>query len=89
MIAAWDNGGAQAVRRIYLDGKALDLVISADDEKGEVTRYVADENGKPKIVGNEFATITESGKVEIELNVGWRYDTVNQRLVLLPKHLLH
>jgi hypothetical protein len=89
MIITHSNGAANAVRRVYLDGKALSLVIRADDEAGVVVRYVQGEDGKPKLVGDEFATITETGKVEIELNNGWRYNTVTQQFALLPKHLLH
>lgn len=88
MIVTYDNGASNAVRRVYVDGKAMSLVIRADDEAGMVLRYVADEKGNPKMVGKEFATITEIGKVEIELNYGWRYNTVTQSFALLPKHML-
>lgn len=89
MIVSYDNNATHAVRRVYLDGKAVIQVIRADDEAGWVIRYILDDKGYPKLVGDEFATITETGKVEIELNAGWRYDTRLRKFVLLPKELLH
>jgi hypothetical protein len=64
-------------------------VVYANDETGEVTYHPVDAAGNLIVVGDEISEVTETGHVVIELNEGWRYNTVTHRFALLPKNLLH
>lgn len=53
-----------------LDGVQQKLVITADEEKGEVVRHILDSRGVPITTGGSFALETVCGKVEIILGEG-------------------
>lgn len=52
---------------VKLDGEEVTHVLTADEEKGQVVRYVLDDKGKPKIGpdGNSYVTETVAGHVEV------------------------
>lgn len=55
--------------RCFLDGAAVDKVITVDDEEGFVLVHVMDENGKPKLNESRDEALTErrTGVVRIEI----------------------
>lgn len=50
---------------IKVDGRTVTEVLTADDERGEVLRYVTDEEGRPIVDGEEFRMEVLRGRVEI------------------------
>lgn len=62
--------GANKHLTVYLDGEVQSLVITADDETGEVVRYVRDAQGNPQIDPNnkdQAWTETVTGRVVLEI----------------------
>lgn len=64
-----DRGYHEAAVRCeaFLDGVMLKLCVTADEEEGIAICYVADENGKLKIVDGEFELEERRGKVEVRI----------------------
>ncbi|PYA07285.1 hypothetical protein [Serratia marcescens] len=52
--------------RVFLDGKEMKMVITADDVKGEVVYCPLDESGYLIRDGDEVKNVTAYGRVEIQ-----------------------
>ncbi len=52
--------------RVYLDGEEIQGVVTADEEKGYVVRYITDEEGNVQLNGDEFDFETVFGEVRLE-----------------------
>lgn len=52
---------------IYLNGSEITGVITADEERGFILRYMRDEQGRIRVDGNEARTEKLYGKVQIEI----------------------
>lgn len=62
-----------AVDKIFLDGVQQTGCVMADDIEGVVERYKVDKKGKFIQDRNELVLEVVTGKVEINLNLGWRF----------------
>ena len=86
MIASQTNGGVFAVKDILINGRNQRGVIFADAMKGEVIYHQEDAQGNPVIVDGKYATVTETGHVEIKMFPEWAYDYVQKRFIAVRPH---
>lgn len=71
-----------AVDKIFLDGVQQTGCVMADDIEGIVERYKVDKKGKFIQDGESTLLEVVTGKVEIILNLGWRWG--NDRFYMDP-----
>lgn len=61
----WDATDAGKYK-VTFNGEAITHVVTADEEEGIVKRFVLDEGGRVKTVGNSYEVETLQGEVKIE-----------------------
>jgi hypothetical protein len=78
MIATTDNGGAQAVDEVLLDGVVQHAVVYADDCNGFVVCHKLNEQRRLIIREGKVVSEARTGKVEIRLFPGFGWDEVSR-----------